>query len=129
MSQNIFDNDLFTMHKIKITLKLKKLAYVGMCILDLSKVLMYEFHYDYIKNKYGNKLRLLFTDSDSLIFEIKTKYFYEGFSKDKEMFDFNDYSAESKYYADSNELVIDKMKDELGGVAVKKFIGLRPRMY
>ena len=56
------------MHKIKITLKLKKLAYVGMCILDLSKVLMYEFHYDYIKNKYGNKLRLLFTDSDSLIF-------------------------------------------------------------
>ena len=45
------------------------------------------------------------------------------------MFDFNDYSAESKYYADSNELVIDKMKDELGGVAVKKFIGLRPRMY
>ena len=54
-----------------------------MCILDLSKVLMYEFHYDYVKNKYGNKSRLLFTDTNSLIYEIKAEDAYKDFSKDK----------------------------------------------
>ena len=59
-----------------------------MCILELSKVLMYEFHYDYIKNKYDNKSKLLFADTDSLMHEIKNEDVYEGFSSDKEMFDF-----------------------------------------
>ena len=63
--------------KSKVTLALSKPAYVGMCILDLSKVLIYEFHYDYIKNKYGNNSRLLFTDTDSLMYEIKTEDFHE----------------------------------------------------
>ena len=58
--------------KNKVTLKLKKPAYFGMCILDLSKIFMYEFHYDYIKNKYGNNSRLLFTNTDSLMYKIKT---------------------------------------------------------
>ena len=81
-----------------------------MCILDLSKVLMYEFHYDYIKNKYGNNSRLLFTDTGTLMYKIKTDNVYEDFSSDKEMFDFGSYSAESKYYDDSNKLVLVKMK-------------------
>ena len=54
-----------------------------MCILELSKVLMYEFHYDYIKNKHGNNSRLLFTDNDNLKYEIRTEDVYEDFSKDK----------------------------------------------
>ena len=54
-----------------------------MCILELSKVLMYEFHYDYIKNKHGNNSRLLFTDTDNLKYEIRTEDVYEDFSKDK----------------------------------------------
>ena len=73
MSQKIFDNYLVAIRKSTITLMLNKPVYVGMCILDLSKVLMYEFHYDYIKNKYGNNSRLLFTDTDSLMYEIKTE--------------------------------------------------------
>ena len=73
MSQKIFDNYLVAMRKSTITLMLNKPVYVGMCILDLSKVLMYGFHYDYIKNKYGNNSRLLFTDTDSLMYEIKTE--------------------------------------------------------
>ena len=81
-----------------------------MCILDLSKVLMYEFHYYYIKNKYGNNSRLLFTDTGTLMYKIKTDNVYEDFSSDKEMFDFGSYSAESKYYDDSNKLVLVKMK-------------------
>ena len=86
------------MHKSKGTLTLNKPAYVGVCILDLSKVIMYEFRYDCIKNKYGNNSRLLFTDTDSLMYEIKTEDLYENFSKDKEMFDLSNYSAKSKYY-------------------------------
>ena len=62
MSLKIFDNDLVVIVKNKITLTLNKPAYIGMCILELSKVLMYKFRYDYMKNKYGNKSRLLFTD-------------------------------------------------------------------
>ena len=89
MSHKIFDNDLVAIRKNKVTLTLNKPAYIGMCILELSKVLMYEFHYDYIKNKYGNNSRLLFTDTDSLMYEIKTKDVYEDFSNNTEMFDFS----------------------------------------
>ena len=87
-----------------------------MCILELSKVFMYEFHYDYIKNKHGNNSGLLFPDTDSLMYEIKT----EDFSNDNEMFDFNNYSAKSKYYDDSNKLVVGRMKDETAGVAIEE---------
>ena len=92
-----------------------------MCILELSKVLMYEFHYDYIKNKCGNDSRLLFTDTDSLMYEIKTEDVYKDFSNNKEMFDFSYYSTKSKYY-NSNKLVVGKMKDETAGVAIEEFV-------
>ena len=62
-----------------------------MCILELSKIAMYKFHYDYIKKKYDNKSKLLFTDNGSLMYEIKTKVVYEDFSSDKEMFNFSKY--------------------------------------
>ena len=64
MSHKIFDNDLVTRRKSKGTLTLNKPTHIGMCILDLSRVLRYKFHYDYIKNKYGNNSKLLFTDTD-----------------------------------------------------------------
>ena len=84
MSQKIFDNDLVPIRKSKVTLTLNKPTYViEKCILGLSKVLMYEFHYDYIQNEYINISRLLFIESDSLMYKIKTKNVYEGFSKDK----------------------------------------------
>ena len=73
MSQKIFDNDLVSVRKID------EPVYVGMCIVDLSKVLIYKFHYDYIKNKNGNNSGLLFTDIDSLMYEIKAKDVYEDF--------------------------------------------------
>ena len=78
MSQIIFDIDLVAILKSKVILTLNKPAYVGMCILDFSKVLMYEFRYDYIKNKYWKNSRLLFTDSDSLMYEIKTEDVYKN---------------------------------------------------
>ena len=69
----MFRNDLVAIRKGKVTLTLNKPAYIGMCILELSKVLMYEFHYDNIKIKYDNNTRQLFTDIDSLMYEIKQK--------------------------------------------------------
>ena len=68
-----------------------------MCILELSKILIYEFHYDYIKNKYGNNSRLLFRDTDCLMYEIKTEDVYEDFSNNKEIFDFSNYYYNSRY--------------------------------
>ena len=67
-----------------------------MFIQELSKVLIHEFHYDYIKNKYGNNSRLLVTDTDSLMYESKTEDVYKDFSNNKEMFDFSNYSIKSK---------------------------------
>ena len=89
---------------------------------------MYEFHYDYIKNKYDNDSKL-FTDTDSLFNEIKTEDAYEDFSSDKEMLDFSNHSTKSKYYDDSNKLVIGKMKEKTRGVVIKEFVGLKPKMY
>ena len=76
-----------------------------MCVLYLSKVLMYGFHYNYTKNKYCNNSKLLFTDTVSLMNEIKPEDFYEVFSRDKEIFDLSN-------YGDSNKLVVVKMKDK-----------------
>ena len=80
MSHKIFEN----IGKTKLALKLNKPVYIGMCILELSKVLIYEFHYNYIKNKCGNNSRLIFTYPDSLIYEIKIEDIYEDFSSDEE---------------------------------------------
>ena len=99
-----------------------------MCILELSKALMYEFYYEYIKNNYDSKSKVSFTDTDSLMYEIKTEDVYQDFSSDKEMFDFSDYSTKSKDYDISNKLVIGKIKDETSGVAIKEFVGLEPKI-
>ena len=82
MSHKIFDNNLVAMRKRKLALKLTKKSYIGTCILELSRVLMYKFPQDYIKNKYDNISKLLFTDNDSLMYEIKTEDVYEDFSSD-----------------------------------------------
>ena len=128
MLHKIFDNNLVAIHKSKLVLKLNKAVYIGMCILELSKVLMHEFHYHYIKNKYDNKLKLLFTETDSVMHEIKTENVCKDISSNKEMFCFSNYLTKLNYYNDSNKLAIGKMKDETGGVAIE-FIGLNSKIY
>ena len=90
---------------------------------------MHKFHYDYIKNNYDKKSKLIFTDTDNSIYEIKTEDVSEDFSNIKEMFCFNNYSSKSKYYDDSSKLVIGKMKDETGGIVIEEFVRLKPNMY
>ena len=129
VSSKIFNENLVAVHKIKETLTLNRPAYIGMCILDLSKTLMYDFHYNYIKHKYGNKAKLLFTDTDSLTYEIETKDAYKDFFKDKSKFDNSDYPENSPYFNKTNKKVIGKFKDEAAGVPVVEFVGLRSKMY
>ena len=100
-----------------------------MCLFDFSKARMYEFHYDYINNKSSNKSRLLFTDSDSLMYEIETENVYHDFCKVKEIFDFSNYSARSICHDHSNTLVVGKVKYEIGSIAIEEFVGLKLKMY
>ena len=102
VSSKIFNENLAA-QKIKETVTLNRPAYVGMCILDLSKTLMYDFHYNYIKKKYGNKARLLFTDTDSLTCEIEAEDVYKNFWNDKDKFDNSDYSESSPYFDKTKE--------------------------
>ena len=129
VSSKIFNENLVAVHKIKETLTLNRPAYVGMCILDLSKTLMYDFHYNYIKKKYGKKAKLLFTDTDSLTYEIETDDIYEEFFEDKEKFDNSDYPKYSPYFYKENKKVIGKFKDEAAGIQIIEFVGLRSKMY
>ena len=110
ISQKIFSRNFVATHKIKPVLTLNKPIYVGFSILDLSKTLMYEFHYKYIKRKFDAKL--LLTDTGSSIYEIKTRDVYEDFYEDKNLFDFTDYPLDSKFFYPVNETVIGKMKNE-----------------
>ena len=80
---------------------------------------MYEYHHNYIKNKYGKKSKLLFIGTDRLMNEIKTENVYEDFSSNKEIFDFNNYLSKLKYYDNSNKLVTKKMKNETRGIAIE----------
>ena len=129
INSKIFNEDLVAVHKIKECLTLNRPAYIGMCILELSKLLMYDFHYNYIKDKYNDKAMLLFTDTDSLTYEIQAEDVYRDFYKDKHLFDFSDYDRESPCYDTTNKKVIGKMKDEACGVPIAEFVGLRSKMY
>ena len=116
VSSKIFNENLVAVHKIKETLTLNRPAYVGMCILDLSKTLMYDFHYKHIKKNYGDKAKLLFTDTDSLTYEIEAEDIYQDFWNDKDKFDNSDYPESSPYFDKANKKVIGKFKDEAAGV-------------
>ena len=129
---NIFSEDLVAIHMKMTKLVFNKPVYLGMCILDLSKTLMYDFHYNYIKRKYGDKAKLLLTDTDSTMYEIQTEDFYNDISEDvKHRFDTSDYSPShpSGIPSGLNKKVIGMFKDEAGGKAIDEFVGLRAKLY
>ena len=88
---------------------------------------MYKFHYDYVCHKYDAKL--LFTNTDSLFYEIKSENLYEKSFKDRDLFDFSGYPINSKYHHNTNKKIICKMKDEFNGVKISEFDGLKSKMY
>ena len=134
---NIFSEDLIAMKKTELTFN--KPVYLGMCILDLSKTLMYDFHYNHIKKKYEDKAKLLFTDTDSLMYEIQTEDFYKDISEDiEDKFDTSNYPSKHSIgedYIGKNKMVIgmfkdeDEAEDEAEGKVIEEFVGLRAKLY
>ena len=128
VSQKILSNNLVAIHMVKPVLVLNKPIYVGFSILELSKLFMCDRHYNYFKENYD--ATLLFSDTDSLVYEIKgVDDIYEKIYADKNLFDFSNYSEGWRFYDNSNKKVIGKMKDELGGVVIPEFVGLKSKMY
>ena len=128
----IFDKHLIALHMLNTEINFNKPVYVGQAILDLSKTLMFDFHFNYIKKNYHNKAELLFTDTDSLMYQIKTKDFYKDISSDvMDKFDTSDYAPNHKSGIPSgiNKKVIGMFKDEEAGKQITHFVGLRPKLY
>ena len=127
VSQKMFSKNFVTVYKIKPVLTLNKPIYVGFSILDLSKLLMYELHYKYIGSKFDAKL--LFTDTGSLVYKIKTEDVYKDFYKDKNLFDFSDYPSDSKFFDTSYKKTIAKIIDEFKVKIVVELSGLKSKLY
>ena len=117
------------MGKIKVVVN--KPVYLGQAILDLSKIVMYEFHYDHIKLKYNDKnLTVCYIDMDSLIYSIETDNFYKDIANDvKDRFDTSSYNPDRPLPVGLNKKVICLIKDELGGEIMTEFVTLRPKIY
>ena len=114
---NLISEYLSIIEMKKTKIKMSKLIYLGLSILEIRKTLMYEFWYDYMKPKYGNKVRLCYTDTDSFIINIKTNDFYEDIASDVEnRFDVSNYEVKRPLPMGKNKKVIDVMKDELQSV-------------
>ena len=128
----LFDENLMGCEMGKMVLKMNKPVYVGQSILDLSKLVMYEFHYDYMLPKYRKKVSLCYMDTDSFVYEIETEDFYRDIAEDvEERFDTSSYKNNGlrPLPVGKNKKVIGLMKDELGGGIMEEFVALKPKMY
>jgi hypothetical protein len=125
----IFHEDLAAIQMKKVKIVINRPTYVGFCILDISKILMYDFHYNHMKTTYGPGAKLLFTDTDSLCYEVKTSDIYSDMKAHFDLYDTSDYPNTHPLFSIHNKKVLGKMKDECGGAVVEEFIGLRSKMY
>ena len=129
-TMKLIDNNLAIIEMRKVKVKINKPIYLGLSILDISKITMYEFWYDYVKIKYQDKARLCYMDTDSFVVNIKTKDFYKDISSDvNKRFDTSNYTFDRPLPTGINKKVIDLMKDELGGDIITEFVALRPKAY
>ena len=127
---NYISEDLSIIEMNKTKVKMNKPIYLGLSILDISKILMYEFWYDYMKPKYNNNVKLCYMDTDSFIMNIKTNDFSKDISSDVEKrFDTSNYEVNRPLPTRKNKKVFGLMKDELGGKIITEFVTLRPKTY
>ncbi|XP_069109117.1 uncharacterized protein [Argopecten irradians] len=128
-SFKIFNQDLVAVNMKKTNIVFNRPIYAGFCILEVSKIFMYQFHYDFIKQKYGSKAELLFTDTDSLAYCIETHDWYKDMHDNADLFDTSNFPKDSPLYSMNNCKVLGKMKDECKGQIMDQFVGLKPKMY
>ena len=123
---NLISEDLSITEMKKTKVKMNKPIYLGLSILEISKTLMYEFWYDYMKPKYNNDVKLCYMDTDSFIMNIKTNDFYKDMANDVEnRYDSSNYEVNRPLPTGKN----NEMKDELGGKIITEFVTLRPKTY
>eukprot|EP00117_Sycon_ciliatum_P013188 scpid78025/ scgid4574/ PiggyBac transposable element-derived protein 4 len=125
----LFDNGLVGVENRKLAVHLNKPVYVGMSILELSKELMYRFYYDELQPRYGDRMSLLYTDTDSLVLLFRTEDLYADMKSMADQYDTSNFSPDSPLYSESNKKVVGKFKDELGGKLMTEFVALRSKMY
>ena len=129
-AMNYISEDLSIIEINKTKVKMNKQIYLGLSILDISKILMYEFWYDYMKPRYGNRLKLCYMDTDSFVMNIKTNDFYKDIANDVECkFDTSNYECNRPLPIGKKKKIIGLMKDELGGKIITEFVTLRPKTY
>ena len=90
---------------------------------------MYDFHYNVMKPKYGDKIELLMTDTDSFVYKIETDDFYKDMYEDKEYYDMSEYDNNYQYFDETNKKVLGKFKDEKAKSIISEFVGVRPKCY
>lgn len=124
----VFAPELAAVELQKVKCLINKPAYVGFAVLELSKLHMFKFHYDCLREWYA-AAELLFTDTDSLVYQIFTDDLYADLALHKKHFDFSNYPESHSLFSEENKMVMGKMKDESGGLIITEFVGLRPKMY
>ena len=125
----IINENLVGVEKTKSVLKLDKPIFLGMTILDLSKLHMYEFYYGVLKKKYNENIKLIYTDTDSYVIQTFTDDIYKDFQGIKQHMDFSDYPVEHPCHDTTNKKVLGMYKDEVTGKIITRFIGLKPKSY
>ena len=127
---NLISEDLSIIEMKKTKVKMNKPIYLGLSILEISKILLYEFWYGYMKPKYNDNVKLCYMNTDSLVMHIKTNHFYKDIASDVEnRFDTSNYEVNRPLPTGKNKKVIGLMKDELGGKIITEFVTLRPQKY
>ena len=125
----IFNENLVGVDMKKVEVTLDKPIYIGFCILDISKVVMYDFHYNHILKKYGSNAILLFSDTDSLCYLKFIEDLHKKMFEDIEIFDTSNYPRDHFLYRIERKKGLGYFKDEMGGKIIKEFVGLRAKMY
>eukprot|EP00438_Fugacium_kawagutii_P028519 Skav226748 [mRNA] locus=scaffold3942:5794:7308:- [translate_table: standard] len=128
-NRHIISEDLVGVEKDFATVKLDKPIYMGMSILDYSKIHMYSFYYDVLKPKYNDNIKLVYTDTDSYVIKVDTDDIYKDFKEINEYMDFSDYNVEHPNYDNTNKKKLGKFKDETNSKIITHFIGLKPKSY
>lgn len=125
----IFHEKFMAVKMRKVSIKLDRPIYCGFSVLDLSKELMYDYFYNTIKARYGANVDLCFTDTDSVLLDVRCEDVYRDMHAEKDLYDFGNYPRDHELFSKCNDKVVGKFKDETAGVPIREFVGLKAKMY